>query len=201
MNSEAIFIDKIDCNFPYEKKDECLSLIKEASKLTPNAMFAVIEELCRIPNSERDQISSKELNELLSIASSSFHHPIKEMIVEVAQKMIDGQEILVENAISKMRNVQKYPGHFSALSILYSSCDDKKGELEPVWKEIREEWNQIITKSETLHEVWEDNEGLTMLCFSDERGDKARGMEEGKSKLIHTFYATNHFEAMQIYYN
>ena len=50
------------------------------------------------------------------------------------------------------------------------------------------------------HEVWQDREGLTTLCFSDERGEDCRKLLEPGSKLIHGFYANSHFEAMTIYY-
>ena len=50
------------------------------------------------------------------------------------------------------------------------------------------------------HEVWEDTEGLTTLCLADERGDDCRKLMEVGSKLIYTFYANCHYEAMTIYY-
>ena len=55
-------------------------------------------------------------------------------------------------------------------------------------------------KNKTKHEVWEDPEGLTSLCLSDSRGNDCRNMLEPNSKLIHTFYAESHYEAMTIYY-
>ena len=50
------------------------------------------------------------------------------------------------------------------------------------------------------HEIWEDTEGLTTLCLADERGDDCRKLMEVGDKLIHTFYANCHYEAMTIYY-
>lgn len=52
-----------------------------------------------------------------------------------------------------------------------------------------------------LHEIWEDIEGLSGLILAGEQGEAARKLfqEEGK-KLVHTFYASSHFEAMTIYY-
>lgn len=51
-----------------------------------------------------------------------------------------------------------------------------------------------------MHEVWEDDEGKTMLCFADKSGDESRNLLEPGSKLIHTFLASSHYEAMTIYY-
>jgi hypothetical protein len=52
-----------------------------------------------------------------------------------------------------------------------------------------------------LHEIWEDAEGLSGLVLAGEKGAAARQLlqQEGH-KLIHTFYAASHFEAMTIYY-
>jgi hypothetical protein len=53
-----------------------------------------------------------------------------------------------------------------------------------------------------LHEIWDDSEGLAGLILAGEKGEAARKLfeEEGK-KLVHTFYASSHFEAMTIYYD
>jgi len=50
------------------------------------------------------------------------------------------------------------------------------------------------------HQVWKDSEGLTGVCFANSKGDDYRNLLENDSKLIHTFYASSHFEAMTIYY-
>ena len=52
-----------------------------------------------------------------------------------------------------------------------------------------------------LHEIWNDDEGLSGLILAGEEGEAARKMyiEEGK-KLVHTFYASSYYEAMN-YYN
>ena len=50
------------------------------------------------------------------------------------------------------------------------------------------------------HEVWEDEEGKTMLCQAGKVGEEARQLLEPNSRLIHTFSAASHFEAMNTYY-
>ena len=50
------------------------------------------------------------------------------------------------------------------------------------------------------HDIWEDPEGLTMLCFSDELGAESRTLLEPNSRIIHSFYADSHFDAMTKYY-
>ncbi|MGE0638021.1 MAG: hypothetical protein AB7P01_16375 [Bacteroidia bacterium] len=50
------------------------------------------------------------------------------------------------------------------------------------------------------HDIWKDSEGLTMLCFSDELGEESRTHLKPDSKIIHTFYANSHYDAMTKYY-
>ncbi|HEX2606482.1 MAG TPA: hypothetical protein VHK91_03845 [Flavisolibacter sp.] len=52
-----------------------------------------------------------------------------------------------------------------------------------------------------LHEIWRDPEGLPCLIRAGVEGEgtRKRLIEEG-SRLVHTFYASSHFEAMTYYY-
>ncbi len=70
-------------------------------------------------------------------------------------------------------------------------------ELQSYLKEFELGW---LPSDNIKHEVWEDLEGLTTLCLADERGDDCRKLLEPGSKLIHSFYAESHYEAMTIYY-
>jgi hypothetical protein len=141
-DKETQFLDKIDCNFPYQDRQESLRLIEQASGLSTNALFSIIEELCRIPESERPNVSTETLLDLLTLTANKINHPLKELIVETADKMIRRQELTVDDVILKMQTVQKYPEQFAALSILYFSCDDKVEKLEPIWDKIISEWNK-----------------------------------------------------------
>ena len=50
------------------------------------------------------------------------------------------------------------------------------------------------------HDIWNNPEELPMLCFSGELGIESRTLLEPNSKIVHSFYAESHFEAMTIYY-
>jgi hypothetical protein len=50
------------------------------------------------------------------------------------------------------------------------------------------------------HEVWIDTDGLEMCCLAGPDGDEARGLLEPGAKLLWTFEAGSHFEAMTIYH-
>jgi hypothetical protein len=81
-------------------------------------------------------------------------------------------------------------------------CTDLDGinrteELKNYLKEFESGW---LPSHNVKHEVWKDREGLTTLCFADERGDDCRKLLEPGTELVHSFYAASHYEAMTIYY-
>ena len=141
-SQEEQFIDRIDCNIPYRENEQYLSLIDEAASISANAIFKVIEELCRIPASDKQNVSSQYLIALLKLTGEIFEHPLKEMILDASEKMIFEEELSVDEVILKMAFVRHFPGQFSALSILYFSCNDKEAKLEPIWDSILAEWKK-----------------------------------------------------------
>ncbi|RKD90183.1 hypothetical protein [Mangrovibacterium diazotrophicum] len=50
------------------------------------------------------------------------------------------------------------------------------------------------------HDIWQYREGLTSLCFSGDLGEESRSLLEPDSKIIHSFYADSHFDAMTKYF-
>lgn len=49
-------------------------------------------------------------------------------------------------------------------------------------------------------DVWQDREGLTALCRAGDGGKECRDAMEGKYKIIFSFFASSHYEAMTKYY-
>lgn len=49
-------------------------------------------------------------------------------------------------------------------------------------------------------DIWQNKEGLTSLCFSGDLGEESRTILEPDSKIIHSFYADSHYDAMTKYY-
>lgn len=58
-----------------------------------------------------------------------------------------------------------------------------------------------MKQSKTLLQIWKNPEGLTELVLANEAGNEQRKLMDPGSKIIHTFYANSHFEAMTIYYS
>ena len=51
-----------------------------------------------------------------------------------------------------------------------------------------------------LHEIWVDPEGLELCVLAGPDGADARALLPGNSRLVHTFKASSHLEAMQYYH-
>lgn len=51
-----------------------------------------------------------------------------------------------------------------------------------------------------VHQIWQEPGGETGLCLEDLRGDGFRKLLEPGAKMIHTYKAESHYEAMTIYY-
>jgi len=128
--NEREFLELIDCNFPYGDEHRSIELIDRSLSISPNAVFAVVEEICRVPVSERQNVSEAFLLELLNVIDDRFRHPIKDLVFDVARILIRKGEISVDDAILKMEEIVRYPDAFSARSIVYFSCDDTEGKLE-----------------------------------------------------------------------
>ena len=88
---------------------------------------------------------------------------------------------------------------FGNIKIICTDLDklNRVDELKNYIKEFELGW---LPSDNVKHEVWEDPEGLTTLCLADKRGDECRKLLEPDSKLIHTLYASSHYDAMTIYY-
>src|ERR1700730_4689052 len=140
-NAESTFLSQIDCRFPYDKLEQCKSLIDRGIAISPNAAFGVLHEICRPPRSDR--ISADRLAQLLEYWRSRFDHPAADMLGEVATSMILDLNLRVEDVITKMNILAEYPGLYAALAILYFSADDPEERLEPVVAAIRKRWDAL----------------------------------------------------------
>jgi hypothetical protein len=136
---ELEFIDKIEDNFPFENYVESVKLIDDAIKISPNSVYAVIEEICKAADEEG--LPEEALINLLKNIDKKFDHPLRKLILETAQNIILQEELSIEETIANMEQVRVHPQQYAALSIIYFSVDDEEGKLEKVWNSITTEWN------------------------------------------------------------
>lgn len=50
------------------------------------------------------------------------------------------------------------------------------------------------------HDIWKSKDGLTSLCLSGKLGEESRSFLEPNSEIVHSFYASSHFQAMTKYF-
>lgn len=141
---ELEFIDKIDGAFPYHDPKACSKLIDEAIRISPNSVFAVTEEICRIPDEDRENIPYLFLTGLLKTIDEKFDHPLKPLVLKIAGRMLKQEETTVEEAGKNLEQVRPYPGQYAAMNILYFSCFDDEGKLDKVWDSIIAEWDDVL---------------------------------------------------------
>lgn len=136
---ELEFIDKIEDNFPFDNYIECVKLIDEAITISPNAVFSIVEEICK--KASEKNISKAALINFLKQIDTKFNHPLRKLILETAQRIILREIISVDETNKNMEVLKAYPMQYAALSILCFYTKDTNGSLKKCWNQITTEWN------------------------------------------------------------
>lgn len=141
---EVPFEAKIDARFPYENRAASTALIAEAREISLNAVFYVLDELCRPPASSA--VSKDRQNELVAEWSSTFEHELKEPLVRCANALISGQALPWPDAVSVIEQIGRFEAQRAALSVAYFSgdCDSEEGDeaLELACHRVRQAWEK-----------------------------------------------------------
>jgi hypothetical protein len=138
--AEYNFVLKIDCTFPYNNEAAGYALVDEALQISDEAVYSVMNELARIPHSDRNDLDTTHVAKLLQYLLGKFQHPLAPMLGEVALLMVHSKELPVADAIGKMEMLRPHKGMYAALSILYDSCDDADGKVEDLFETIVGQW-------------------------------------------------------------
>ncbi len=140
--NEVEFIDSFDCKFPYHDKAAWTGIIHESCKISANAAFAVLHEICRPPNSA--QVSSSQLREIAEYWVRKVNFPLAHEVSKVAYRMIDNDSISVVDAMETMNLVAQHKNQYSALAIVYFSCNDAEGKADSTYEAIVSSWRDLI---------------------------------------------------------
>jgi len=143
--NEAEFITAIDAQFPYDDPTRGKELAAQACSISPNTAFAVAEELARPGYGENPPVS--ERLEVLEALRSTIDHPLAAGVLDVAERMIGGEEMSVSGAVALMHEIAAYPGQYCALNIAYFSCDDVDGIADTLNDQIRDSWETVPTRA------------------------------------------------------
>jgi hypothetical protein len=120
--TEQGFLDHIACCFPYHDETAWRALIDLGRTISPNAAFAVLEEISRPPRGE--SISPSVLQGIGIYWRANFDHPLADLILDCAMALIDRREIPAQRAYEIMETIAQYPGQYAALNIVYFACEE-----------------------------------------------------------------------------
>lgn len=130
MDDEQRFLDAIDSRFPYDDPARARALIAQGCRLSANAMFAVLHEICRPPRSAT--VDRARLLALVEEWRSMADHPLAADLAACAVALIERRRLPVPNALRLMERVGACPGQWAALSIVTFAADVDSGETEAV---------------------------------------------------------------------
>jgi hypothetical protein len=139
MRSEGEFIRAIDCRFPYDDSAAAAALIDEACAISANAAYMVVEELARRPRSAR--ASDSTCLTLLDQVDARFSHPMKDIVLSVARRMVRHEVVPFEECRLIMQEIAAYPGQFHALAVVSCSCEEAGMDAaDDLYERICAEW-------------------------------------------------------------
>lgn len=136
--TEADFIEQIDCCFPYSSPFKWRRAVATALRISPNATFMVIHELCRPPMWDKE--SSAQRIAIWVHLSKRFRHPLAKKLSPIIDAQLSNNEVTVAKAIKGMQLVRNWPSQYNALSICYFACNDDKGIADRIFESIIDEW-------------------------------------------------------------
>lgn len=136
--TEAEFVDSIDARFPYGDAQAGRALINQGLGISANAAFAVAYELAH-PPVDAEPWTERRLQDL-ALLRSSLRHPLAVPVLAVVERLIRGEQITVEEAMSLMEQIGAYRDQFAALGLVYMACDDRENVADGVYERIVESW-------------------------------------------------------------
>jgi hypothetical protein len=139
--AEALFAAKFDCRFPYLEKAAAKAVIDEGWKLSADAAFGVLHEICRKPRYAK--VTRKRQLELIDEWLAGGSHPLQDWIAQCARALVEKRHLPWQQAVSVMEAVASYPRQYAALNIAYFSGDcDGEGDahLQAAHNRITRAW-------------------------------------------------------------
>lgn len=125
--NEAEFIASIDCAFPYGNPIRWRRLSASAARISANAAFTVLHEICRVPRSRTDLVSESQRRAMVSHLRRRFRHAVLRTIEPAVAAFLAGKTLRPMAAAALMRKLAAHPGQYSALDICYFSADERQG--------------------------------------------------------------------------
>jgi hypothetical protein len=143
--TETEFINEIDCQFPYADRERALALASKACSISANAAFAVVYEVCNLPESAKAEADSELRAAVLRRIETLLSHPLARVILPLAAGVLEGKPASVCERIDAMRRVAAFPGQYCALNVALYATDWEEpwdDEADRVCDEIVASWER-----------------------------------------------------------
>ncbi|MCK6459029.1 MAG: hypothetical protein L6Q95_03955 [Planctomycetes bacterium] len=143
--AEAEFINEIDCQFPYFDRERALALASAACSISANAAFAVLFEVCNLPESAKAEADPEIRAAVLRRIETLLSHPLARVILPLAEGVLEGKPASVSERIDAMRRVAAFPGQYCALQVALYAADREEpwdDEADRVYDEIVASWER-----------------------------------------------------------
>lgn len=137
--NETDFISSIDCRFPYNDENKWINIMSRAIAISPNAMFMVLHELCRVPASAN--ISQEKLLNIITEWENIFEHSAKEFVVEAGKAIIQNCLFSESKTVDYLKKIEPFDGQYNALTIIYFASNDFTDKIEQYYSEILNQWS------------------------------------------------------------
>jgi len=134
--NELEFIQRIDCNFPYNNREKCSALIAQAVSISDNCAFMVLHELVRPPK----KVQPSLIKELYEEWKNTFNHPLVEEIEVSVNALLNNVSLETSKGLEIMKKVENYPGQYNALALAYYSTNEKSGKVKSKHNSILRAW-------------------------------------------------------------
>jgi hypothetical protein len=135
---ESEFIGRIDCDFPYNAPIQWRKLSAMAPRISSNAAFMVLFEICMVPRSEKMNRARAEC--ILSHIRQRFRHPALRVIQPAIESHFSQAKLRPTKAAALMRRLAKYSGQHNALAICYFSAYHFDGTLDRIHEQVITDW-------------------------------------------------------------
>jgi hypothetical protein len=143
--AEVPFEARIDARFPYNDQVASSQLIDEAHNTSLNALFCVLDEICRPP--ESSAVTPERRRELITEWSATFEHELKAPLLRCAHALVNDQKLPWPDAIAVIEEVGRFEGQRAALSVAYfaGDCDTDEGDaaLASAESSVRDGWEKM----------------------------------------------------------
>ena len=135
---EQTFFDAIDSAFPLDNRERALRLANAACDISSNAAFFVVDQVARPPAGALAPFDTrlKVLNEI----RGRLHHPLAELVLPIAEALVTGDRISIEQAERALSQVGEWPGEHAALGLVYFAADDRDERLAERYNRVRAQW-------------------------------------------------------------